>query len=69
MGKTILKAYRNVRKINSKITGAYNEGILGTKTTKTLVLENKKNSEFGKFYKITGLASQKVMSWGKGGVG
>lgn len=44
--KTILKAYRNVRKINSKITGAYNEGILGTKTTKTLVLENKKNSEF-----------------------
>ena len=44
--KTILKAYRNVRKINSKITGAYNEGILGTKTTKTLVLEEKKNEEF-----------------------
>lgn len=44
--KTILKAYRNVRKINSKITGAYNEGILGTKTTKTLVLEDKKNEEF-----------------------
>ena len=44
--KTILKAYRNVRKINSKITGAYNEGILGTKTTKTLVLEDKKNLEF-----------------------
>ena len=44
--KTILVAYRNVRKVNSKITGAYNEGILGTKTTKTLVLENKKNKEF-----------------------
>ena len=44
--KTILKAYRNVRKVNSKITGAYNEGILGTKTTKTLVLENEKNKEF-----------------------
>ncbi len=44
--KTILKAYRNVRKINSKITGAYNEGILGTKTTKTLVLEDKKDKEF-----------------------
>ena len=44
--KTILKAYRNVRKINSKITGSYNEGILGTKTTKTLVLEDKKNEEF-----------------------
>lgn len=44
--KTILKAYRNVRKINSKITGAYNEGILGTKTTKTLVLEESKDKEF-----------------------
>ncbi len=44
--KTILKAYRNVRKINSKITGSYNEGILGTKTTKTLVLEEKRNKDF-----------------------
>lgn len=44
--KSILKAYRNVRKINSKITGAYNEGILGTKTTKTLVLEDTKAKEF-----------------------
>lgn len=44
--KSILKAYRNVRKINSKITGAYNEGILGTKTTKTLVLEESKSKEF-----------------------
>ena len=44
--KSILKAYRNVRKINSKITGAYNEGILGTKTTKTLVLEDTKATEF-----------------------
>ena len=44
--KTILNAYRNVRKINSKITGAYNEGILGIKTTKTLVLEDTKTKEF-----------------------
>lgn len=44
--KSILKAYRNVRKINSQITGSYNEGILGTKTTKTLVLEDTKNKEF-----------------------
>lgn len=44
--KSILKAYRNVRKINSKITGAYNEGILGTKTTKTLGLEDTKAKEF-----------------------
>lgn len=42
----ILKSYRNVRKINSKITGSYNEGILGSKTTKTLVLEDTRNSEF-----------------------
>lgn len=44
--KSILKSYRSVRKINSKITGAYNEGILGTKTTKTLVLEETKSKEF-----------------------
>ncbi len=37
--KHILKAYRSIRKINSKITGAYNEGITGVLTTKTLVLE------------------------------
>jgi|AntAceMinimDraft_17_1070374.scaffolds.fasta_scaffold04353_3 ATP-binding cassette subfamily B protein len=37
--KFILKAYRSIRKINSKITGAYNEGITGAITTKTLVLE------------------------------
>lgn len=42
----ILKSYRSVRKINSKITGSYNEGILGSKTTKTLVLEDTRNSEF-----------------------
>lgn len=45
--KKILHSYRGVRKTNSKITGAYNEGILGSKTTKTLVLEDIKNEEFG----------------------
>ncbi len=44
--KTILKAYRKVRKINSKITASYNEGIAGSKTTKTLVLEDKTNKDF-----------------------
>ena len=39
-------AYRDVRNTNSKITGAFNEGILGSKTTKTLVLEGKKVKEF-----------------------
>lgn len=44
--KTILVAYRKVRKINSQITGSFNEGILGSKTTKTLVLEESRNKEF-----------------------
>jgi len=44
--KTILKAYRKVRKINSKITASYSEGISGSKTTKTLVLEDKTNTDF-----------------------
>jgi len=43
----ILRAYREVRKINSKITGAFNEGIMGAKTTKTLVREQKNAQEFG----------------------
>lgn len=42
----ILKAYRVVRKTNSKITGAFNEGITGAKTTKTLVREKKNLEEF-----------------------
>ena len=44
--KKILFAYRNVRKINSKITGSLNECIQGSKTTKTLVLEDTKYNEF-----------------------
>lgn len=36
----ILKAYRSIRKVNSKITGGFNEGITGAITTKTLVLED-----------------------------
>ena len=42
----ILKVYRKVRKTNSRITGAFNEGISGAKTTKTLVLEKKNLMEF-----------------------
>lgn len=44
--RKILRVSRNVRKINSKITGAFNEGITGAKTTKTLVRENENLSEF-----------------------
>lgn len=42
----ILKAYRKVRKINSRITGAFNEGISGAITTKTLVREEENLNEF-----------------------
>ena len=44
--KKVLKAYRNVRKLNSRITNAYSEGINGAKTTKTLVLEDHNYKEF-----------------------
>ena len=44
--KKILSAYRSVRKENSKITGAFNEGIAGAKTTKTLVREEENLKEF-----------------------
>ena len=42
----ILKAHRAVRKVNSRITGAFNEGIMGAKTTKTLVREDENAREF-----------------------
>ncbi len=42
----ILKRYRESRKLNSKITSAYNEGINGAKTTKTLVREERNFGEF-----------------------
>ena len=42
----ILKQYRRVRKMNSKITGAFNEGITGAVTTKTLVTEDDNLDEF-----------------------
>ena len=44
--KKILNAFRESRKINSKITASYNEGFMGTKTTKSLVIEDKNNEEF-----------------------
>jgi ATP-binding cassette subfamily B protein len=44
--RKILKAYRKVRKTNSRITGAFSEGISGAKTTKTLVREEENLKEF-----------------------
>ena len=39
--KKLVFFHRRVREQNSKITGAFNEGITGAKTTKTLVIEDK----------------------------
>lgn len=42
----ILHWNRKVRKVNSKITGAFNEGITGAKTSKTLVIETQNHASF-----------------------
>ena len=42
----ILHWNRKIRKLNSRITGAFNEGITGAKTTKTLVLEEQSSEKF-----------------------
>ena len=42
----ILHWNRKVRKLNSKITGAFNEGITGAKTAKTLVIEEQSAENF-----------------------
>ena len=46
INKKILVSYRDARKINSEITGKYNEGFLGSKTTKSLAIEEKNKNEF-----------------------
>ncbi len=47
----ILHWNRKVRKINSKITGSFNEGITGAKTSKTLVIEEQNTDSFRKLTK------------------
>ncbi len=44
--RAILKYQREARKHNSRITGAFNEGIMGAMTTKTLVYEQENAREF-----------------------
>ncbi len=45
--KRIIVEFRNVRKINSKITGAYNENIQGVRVVKALCREEQNLREFG----------------------
>jgi ATP-binding cassette subfamily B protein len=53
--KSMLKHQRESRKLNSRITGAFNEGIMGAVTTKTLVREEANATEFGE---LTGKMKQ-----------
>jgi len=46
--KKIIVEYRRARKINSKITGAYNENITGVRVVKALCREEENLREFGK---------------------
>lgn len=45
--KRILDAQRKARKANSILTGTFNEGLQGARTSKTLVLESRNRAEFG----------------------
>jgi len=45
--KKIIVEYRQVRKINSKITGSYNENITGVRVTKAFSREAQNMAEFG----------------------
>jgi ATP-binding cassette subfamily B protein len=45
--KKIIVEYRQVRKINSKITGSYNENITGVRVTKAFSRESQNMAEFG----------------------
>lgn len=44
--KRILAVNRQVRAINSQMTGAFNEGITGARTSKTLVIEDLNDQDF-----------------------
>ena len=44
--KKLVRVNREIREINSKITGNFNEGITGAKTVKTLVIEDKIERDF-----------------------
>ena len=46
--RKIMVISRVVRETNSRITGAYNEGITGSKTSKTLVIEDINSADFAR---------------------
>lgn len=44
--RRLTKLHREVREINSEITGGFNEGITGVETSKTLAVESKLDTDF-----------------------
>lgn len=56
--KHILINYRKSRAVNSKITGAYAEGVSGAQTTKTMALEH---LHYGEFTALTTEMKEKTM--------
>lgn len=60
----ILGLNRRVRKLNSRITGAYNEGIMGAKTSKTLVIEETNFQDFAKLSETMRASSVKAARLG-----
>lgn len=60
--KKLLKYNRSIRKINALISGQYNEGITGVRTSKTLGIEPKNDADFArtsqKMYRRSLKASQ-----------
>jgi ATP-binding cassette subfamily B protein len=55
--RRILDSARIVRRTNSRITAAYNEGIIGVRTSKTFVREDENARDFGKLTDVMYRAS------------
>lgn len=58
--KRILHWNRRVRRIHSQVTSAYNEGIMGARASKVLVIEDKNNEEFAQVTSQMRIASVRV---------
>lgn len=60
--KRLLDTNRKIRKINSKMTGEFNEGITGARTTKTLVIEDNNLNEFKEVTNLMESTSIKMLN-------
>jgi ATP-binding cassette subfamily B protein len=61
--KRIFRIQRLVRRTNSRMTGAYNESIMGVSTTKSLVRERANLDEFSKITETMSTASRKAAKY------